>query len=69
MSRIDQVPWDLPPDLAASIESAIRSGEYESAEAIILEALRDWSLERAAAARGSISIDAMPSIAEPMTEP
>lgn len=39
----------LSPDLAATVQEAVASGDYPSASEIVSEALRSWSTERAMA--------------------
>lgn len=47
MDSTDKVSVSLPPALSAAVRSAVSSGEYESASAVIQEALQEWTEKKA----------------------
>jgi antitoxin ParD1/3/4 len=47
MESRKKVSVDLPSALDAVVQSAVTSGEYASASAVILEALQDWTEKKA----------------------
>lgn len=46
MSQIDKRSISLSPDLAAVVDGAVESGEYNSASEVIRDALRQWRERR-----------------------
>ncbi len=42
----DTLTGHLPEDLAIMVHDAVQTGEYDSPEHVVAEALRDWSLKR-----------------------
>jgi antitoxin ParD1/3/4 len=47
MEPTDKVSVTLPPALSAAVQGAVSSGEYDSASAVIQEALQDWTEKKA----------------------
>ena len=47
MDHLKKVSVELPSALNAALQSAVTSGEYVSASAVIQEALQDWTEKKA----------------------
>ena len=47
MNKIHKISVDLPSTLNEVLQIAVTSGEYDSASAVIEEALQDWSEKKA----------------------
>ena len=47
MKQLKKVSVELPSALNAALQSAVTSGEYVSASAVIQEALQDWTEKKA----------------------
>jgi antitoxin ParD1/3/4 len=47
MSDIERLTITLPREMAASVKSAVKEGEYASTSEVVREALREWKLKRA----------------------
>ena len=47
MANVEKLSIALTPDMAASVQQAVESGDYASASEVIRDALRDWKLKRA----------------------
>ena len=46
MSDIERLTVTLPADLAASLRTAVATGDYASNSAVVREALHDWRRKR-----------------------
>jgi antitoxin ParD1/3/4 len=47
MPDIERLTITLPSDMAATIKSAVTTGDYASTSEVVREALRDWKTKRA----------------------
>jgi len=47
MSKVQKISIALTHDMAQTVKSAVKQGEYGSASEAVREALRDWSEKRA----------------------
>jgi antitoxin ParD1/3/4 len=45
MPKVETISITLPPEMANWIREAVARGEYASASAVILDALREWERE------------------------
>ena len=46
MAKTETVTVELPEELMASVRGAVEGGEYGSSDAVVAEALMDWSVRR-----------------------
>ena len=47
MSDIERMTITLPPEMAAVVKQAVKTGDYASTSEVVRAALRDWKLKRA----------------------
>jgi antitoxin ParD1/3/4 len=47
MSKLQKISVDLPPALNTVVQNVVMSGEYDSASAVIQEALEEWTEKKA----------------------
>ena len=48
MGKIEELRVTIDPEMAKLVQQAVESGEYESAEDVVAEALLDWQMDRLA---------------------
>ncbi len=46
MSSVEKISIGLPPDMIATLKSAVESGEYANTSEVICEPLRAWKFKR-----------------------
>jgi antitoxin ParD1/3/4 len=46
MANIERMTITMPPEMAATLRSAVEGGEYASTSEIVREAIRDWTRAR-----------------------
>jgi antitoxin ParD1/3/4 len=47
MAEIERLTITLPPEMAAVVKQAVKTGDYASSSEVVRAALRDWKLKRA----------------------